>query len=57
MPDPEENQTPKRTRKVRVRTGKTHPMIAAPETRMMDLPEDVAGQWDEDQWHSSPPGV
>lgn len=49
--DDEQQSPPQRTRRVPVRT------VSAPGVRMMDLPEDVAGQWDDDQWHYSPPGV
>lgn len=43
------------TRRVRVRTVGQSPY--GTDYRIMDLPEEVAGQWDDEQWHSSPPGV
>lgn len=50
---------PQKTRRVRVPTVGPggFPGSGAQGYRLMDLPEDVAGQWDEDQWHNAPPGV
>lgn len=51
------DEKPQKTRTVKVRTTTAHPSGLGPEYRTMSLPEDVAGQWDDEQWHSSPPGV
>ena len=45
---------PVKTRRVSVRTGSTP---FGDQYRTMSVPEDVAGQWDDEQWHSAPPGV
>lgn len=45
-----EQQPPQKTRSVPVRT-------VGGGVKIVNLPEDVAGQWDDEQWHYSPPGV
>ncbi len=47
---PGDEKPPQRTRRVPVRQ-------ADGSIRPMQLPEDVAGHWDDDQWHNAPPGV